>query len=378
MTGHVRRRGVRSWELKFDIGTDPATGRRKTRYVSFKGAKREAEVELARLVAAAAKGGDVSPSRETVNGFLDRWERDWAAINVSPKTAETYQHHLKHVRRALGGKRIQHLRPVDLVQLYAHLTRNVGLAPRTVGHIHRILHRALGHAVQWHSIERNPAELVSPPPVSSHEIAILAEGDAQAVLAKLAGRTIYPLAMLALATGMRRGELCALRWQDVDLDRAQLRVEQSLEQTSAGLRFKAPKTRYGRRLISLPPSAVAELRAHWKAQQEQRMSLGMGRATPSDLVFATFEGKPRSPNGLTKEWSAAMANLGRPEVTLHSLRHTHASQLIAASIDVLTVSRRLGHGSPAITLSVYGHLFSNTDDRAAAVVEAAFSSIRTE
>ena len=110
-----------------------------------------------------------------------------------------------------------------------------------------------------------------------------------------------------------------MRWQDVDLDRGQLRVEQSLEQTSAGLRFKAPKTRHGRRLIALPPSAVAELRAHWKAQQEQRMALGMGRAAPSDLVFATWEGKPRSPNALTKEWSVAMDALGLPHVTLHSL-----------------------------------------------------------
>lgn len=102
------------------------------------------------------------------------------------------------------------------------------------------------------------------------------------------------------------------------------------------------------------------------------MALGMGRAALSDLVFATWEGKPRSPNALTKEWSVAMDALGLPHVTLHSLRHTHASQLIAAGIDVLTVSRRLGHGSPAITLTVYGHMFANTDDKAAAVAETAF------
>lgn len=378
MTGHVRRRGERSWELKFDIGTDPLTGRRKTRYTSFRGTKREAEIELARLIAAASQGQSVDPSRETVGGFLDRWLRDWAATNVSPKTAETYAHHLKHVRRHIGERRLQQLRPIDLAELYARLSREVGLAPRTIGHIHRILNRALGHAVQWSVIERSAADLVSPPPVPSVEIAILAEGEAQAILAKLTGRAIFPLAVLALTTGMRRGELCALRWQDVDLNRAKLRVEQSLEQTRSGLRFKAPKTRHGRRTIALPPSAITVLRAHWKAQQEQRLALGMGRALRSELVFATWEGKPRSPNGLTKEWSVAMRELGLPHATLHSLRHTHASQLIAAGIDVLTVSRRLGHGSPAITLSVYGHLFSNTDDRAAAVAETAFSGMRTE
>lgn len=373
MTGHIRRRGARSWELKFDVGTDPLSGRRKTRYASFKGTKREAEVELARRVTAASRGDAVDPSRETLSGYLDRWLRDWAATNVSPKTAETYAHHLKHVRRHIGERRLQQLRPVDLAELYATLSRGVGLAARTVGHVHRILHRSLGHAVQWALIERNPAELVSPPPVASGEIEILKDGEPQALFAGLKGRAVlYPLAVLALATGMRRGELCALRWQDVDFDRARLRVEQSLEQTSGGLRFKSPKTRHGRRTVALPSSAVAELRAHWKAQQEQRMALGMGRASPSDLVFATWEGKPRSPNALTKEWSVAMDVLGLPHVTLHSLRHTHASQLIAAGIDVLTVSRRLGHGSPAITLGVYGHMFSNTDDRAAAVAETAF------
>ena len=123
---------------------------------------------------------------------------------------------------------------------------------------------------------------------------------------------------------------------------------------------------------------MAELRAHWKAQGERRLSLGMGKAPPASLVFATWDGNVRHPDGLSKEWRLAMAALKRPEITLHSLRHTHASQLIASGLDVLTISRRLGHGSPAITLSVYGHLFSNTDDRAAAIMEATFASIKTD
>ena len=177
---------------------------------------------------------------------------------------------------------------------------------------------------------------------------------------------------------MRRGELLALRWSDVDLDGAKLRVEQSLEQTKAGLRFKAPKTKHGRCTISLPGSVVAELRAHWKAQQEQRLKLGQGRGSDDALVFAKWDGTARSPNATTREWTRAMAQLKLPPVTMHALRHTHASQLIASGMDVLTISRRLGHGSPTITLSVYGHLFSNSDDRAAQVVEAAFGKVLSE
>jgi integrase len=115
-----------------------------------------------------------------------------------------------------------------------------------------------------------------------------------------------------------------------------------------------------------------------KAQLEQRLALGLGIAPPDGLVFVTWKGKPRHPDGLTKEWKDAMEAIGRLKITLHSLRHTHASQLIAAGLDVLTISRRLGHGSPAITLGVYGHLFANTDARAVQVMEAALAAMRTK
>jgi integrase len=207
--------------------------------------------------------------------------------------------------------------------------------------------------------------------VASTEIELLTPAQVQIVLHTLEGRTIYPILVMALATGMRRGELLALRWKDVNLDGGSVQVEQSLEQTKSGLRFKSPKTKHGRRSITLPPSAVTVLRDHWKAQQERRLTLGMGKALDNSLVFATWEGKPRSPSSVTKEWSLAIAATKLPRVTLHSLRHTHASHLIASGMDVLTISRRLGHGSPTITLAVYGHLFPNTDDRAAQIMEAA-------
>jgi integrase len=377
-TGHIRRRGARSWEIKFDVGTDPLTGRRQTRYLSFKGTKRQAEVEAARAIAAAASGELVDPSKLTIAEFLDRWERDWATGNVSTKTRETYSHHLKHVRRRHGALPLQKLRPVTLAELYAALLREAKLSPRTVGHIHRIMHRALGHAVQWGLMRQNPADAVDPPRVPSTEIDTLSVDDAHSLLEKLRGRAIHPIAALALATGMRRGELLGLRWKDLELDRTRLRVEQSVEQTAAkGLVFKSPKTRHGRRVISLPSSIVADLREHWRAQQEQRMALGRGKASPEDLVFPTWDGKVRSPNALTKEWSVALAALGL-SATFHSLRHSHASHLIASGLDVVTISRRLGHGSPAITLAVYAHLFPNTDAQAARIMEEAYQRARTE
>jgi integrase len=164
----------------------------------------------------------------------------------------------------------------------------------------------------------------------------------------------------------------------VDLPAGHVRFERSLEQTKGSLRFKAPKTKNGRRTVAIPPWMVTELRSHLLTQQKRRLALGMGRSPDSGLVFAPWDGEPRSPHWLTQKFAQVMAKLKIDGVTLHSLRHTHASQLIAAGMDILTISRRLGHGSPMITLAVYGHLFSNTDARAAEIMEATFSNLRTE
>src|SRR5262249_40409795 len=144
-----------------------------------------------------------------------------------------------------------------------------GLSPRTVGHVHRLLHRVFGHAVRWNVIASNPVASADPPAVERTEIEILGPDQIKLVLRGLRNRTLYPVAVLGLATGMRRGELVALRWKDVDLDSCKIRVEQSLEQTNAGLRFKAPKTKASRRVVSIPPSIVSELRIYWRRQQEQ-------------------------------------------------------------------------------------------------------------
>ena len=377
MKGHIRRRGKASWEIKFDLGTDPATGKRMTRYHSVKGTKKQAQEEATKIIASELKGEYVEASKETVTQFAERWLRDWADGNVSNKTYTRYEQLLrKHVSARIGSMPIQKIRATHLQALYAGLQRdgmgNKGLNARTVLHVHRVIHRMLRHAAQWGTVNQNAALLVDAPSVKGREIELLTPLQVQTALQTMRGRTLYPIVNLALATGMRRGELLALRWQDVDLDGAKLRVERSLEQTKrGGLVFKAPKTRHGRRTITLPSSAVTELRTHRKGSQERRLALGLGKAPEEALVFGNWDGTPRSPNALTKEWQLAMQKAGLT-VTLNSLRHTHASTLIASGLDVLTISRRLGHGSPAITLTVYGHLFK-TDDRAAAIMEATFA-----
>jgi len=371
--GHIRERSAGRWAIVLDHH-DPMTGERKRRWHSFAGTKRQAQVRCAELVAELQSGTSVDPSKITVAEFLDRFDRDWAALHVSARSRDRYRFALDHVRRHLGNRMLQKISPADIAALYASLSRE-GLAPRTTRMVPTALHRALGQAKAWGLIRDNPAEVAKPPKAPDQETPMLQPDQAAALLEHLRGKPLYLLASLALGTGLRRNEMLGLRWGDVDLDAGRLTIEQSLEQTAThGIRVKAPKTKHGRRTISLPAHLVTELRQHWREQQEQRLGMGLGKAPETAPVFATVDGGHLSPNAITKAWPVAMAAIGMPAVTLHSLRHTHASMLINAGLDILMISRRLGHSSPTITLNVYGHLIHGTDDRAAQIMDAAFGS----
>jgi integrase len=378
MSGHLQRRGKNSWRLKFDIGRDPLTNKRRIRYVTLRGTKRDAEKELIRLIAECNAGVSIDPSKTTVSDYLAGWHSGYAVVHVTPKTAERYKQLIKNqIAPHIGQLQLQKLQPAHLQGLYAKLLR-VGLAPRTVGHVHRLLRKAIGHAGTMDMVQRNVATLVKPPKADDAEITILTEEQIAKLLAYVKGRTLYPILTLGLATGARRGELLALRIKDFNPEKGTIRIERSLEQTKGQLRFKVPKTRHGKRTIAIPPPVVTELKANIMKVQERRLLLGMGRAGRDDLLFPTWNGQVRSPHWLTQKFALAMAALKIEGVTLHSLRHTHASQLIASGMDVLTISRRLGHGSAAITLRVYGHLIEGKDAQAAEVMNRLFNGLRTE
>jgi integrase len=376
--GNITRRGKHSWRIKLELPADPMTGKRAVGTHTVRGSRKKAEAERTRLLNGLQTGNYVDASKATVAEFLDRWDKDWATHNLSPKTLERDRELIRLcIVPHIGHMEVQRLRPIHLAGLYTTLltagrASGGGLAPRTVKHVHTLVHRILGHAQQWGLVSVNVAGAVDPPKVANSEIECLNADQLKFVMQVSRDAVQYPMVAVAVGTGMRRGEMLALRWRDVDLDAAVVRVERSLEETKAGLRFKEPKTRQGRRNIALPSSLVSDLRSHWRSQQEQRLALGMGRSGPDDLVFCTVDGKPKSPNNVTREWSRLAKAKKFPKVSFHALRHTHVSQLIASGMDVLTISRRIGHASPSITLNVYGHLFRNNDKQAAAVIDAAF------
>jgi integrase len=371
--GGIDERGKDRWRLRWRVAD-------KRYSKTFHGTKKAAQAEVRRLLKSADDGAHVAPDKVTLAEYLRGWLD--SESNLSPKTLERYRQLVEQqILPHLGTTVLQNLRPLQISDWHSALLKSGGvkggaLSARTVGHAHRVLHRGLERALALELISRNVAHAIRPPKVADAEIVSLTVEQIREVLGRLDGHALHPVAAFALGTGLRRGEICALAWGAVDLDSATVRVARSLEETKTGLRFKPPKTRRGHRIVSLPANVVEILRAHQRRQAEQRLVLGLGRAGPDHLVFARPDGSPYPPDTLSRDWWRAMKVLGLPQVMFHALRHSSASALIAAGLDVGAVSRRLGHADPATTLRVYTHHFAASDGAAAEAIERAMNSAK--
>jgi integrase len=381
MRGHIRECGPQSFQLKIDIGRS-AEGKRLVEYHRFYGSKRAAQTRLTELLSAVDKRAHVPRSTRTVGAHVAERIEQWVRLGVaSPKTAERYRELLRNqIVPHLGAIVLQDLKAADISRWHATLLDSGrkdgegGLSALTVRHAHRLLGKALREAQRFDLVVRDPTIGERPPKVVREEVVILTGDEARAIVTKLVDNPIYPKAIVALFTGLRRSELLALKWSYIDLDRKTLRVVEALEETAAGLRFKTPKSRAGKREITLPDIVVAVLRDHRKRQSEQRMKLGAGRLPADALVFSRLDGGPLSPNALSKEWAKAAASIG-VKATLHAARHTHVSFLIDAGINVVKISRRVGHADIATTLNVYAHLFDAREDKSAEAINAAVAGL---
>jgi integrase len=269
---------------------DPQTGKRKRRWHSFRGTKREAQAECARLIASVGQGSYVERSKMAVAEFVrDRITQWEAAATISARTAQRYRQLTENqIAPQLGSKPLQKLVRLDIEAWHTAL-RQGGLAARTIGHAHRVLGKALRDAEKDNLVVRNPCKLQRAPKVTEEEMVIVR--DVSVLVDKLTGFRLRVPAMVALFAGLRLGEILALRWSRVDLDSKVLKVREALEQTKAhGVRFKPAKTRAGRRDITLPDILVDALREHRKAVLELRMQLGAGKLPDDALLFSTIDG----------------------------------------------------------------------------------------
>jgi integrase len=364
-----------SWELKFDTGRDPVSGSRQTRYRSFRGTKREADVELRRLLVEIDGGQFTEPTKMTLGEYLLWWLEVEAKQYVSPKTLQGYSYIVeKHVIPTLGMYPLAKLRSLHVQKYYTdkmeggRINGNGGLSAQSVRHHDRLLNVALKRARSLGLITRNPIEDVKRPKVADRDVDVLDDDEIARLLGAAESTRLYGPIFLALTTGLRRGEILGLRWQDVDLDRAALAVRQSIEQTKAGLRIKEPKTKKSRRNVALPAVMVEWLRAHKRQQAEERLSLGLGKSK-ADLVFTEMAGGIWPPDMLSRQFGNLVRAAGLRGVTFHGLRHTHITNLLKEGVHPKIASERAGHSSVAVTMDVYSHVVEGMQEEAASMVD---------
>ena len=378
-TGHIRQRTPGSWELRYSLGTDQATGKRRLATSTVRGDRKAAEKELRRLLHAVDTGEHVDPTRLTLRQWLERW-LETVRTEVTPKTAERYGEIARNfLIPALGNYPLTKLVPSHIQNAYNGWAtggrldgKPGGLAPQTRRHIHRILRTALARALEQQVIARNPADVFKKrlPKVERRELVTLTADQSARLLEALRHSRVYWPVLLALSTGMRRGEILALHWKNIDLERGALRVVESLEQTKTGIRFKAPKS--GRhRALTLPAYAVEELRRLRREQAEALLALGV-RQTGDTLLCCRADGEPHQPLSLTYEFARFMRRLrDLPRVRFHDLRHSHATQLLASGVHPKVASERLGHASIGITLDLYSHVTDTMQSEAAVKLDSA-------
>ena len=417
MRGHIQKRAT--WQITVDLGLQPLQrcpacrkrywtrdGRlpccpkcggpleddlaRRQEFHSGFATKKQAEAELATLLASIAGGTHIEASRLSVKDFLCEHWLPAVRPTIRPTTFLSYQGHVEnYLVPELGRILLKELSPAQLNALYRRLlteprmkwtTRcpkklarpSAPLAPATVRRIHATLHRALRDAVRWNLTNRNAADGADPPRAvgcTGARTQTWSRSELQRFLASERLSWLYPLWVLFLTTGLRRGEALGLRWQDVDLSAGTIAVRQTRVQLNYQTVVSTPKTQKGKRLLALDGGTCAVLarlkeRAHEEGERQGRS------LEPGDVLFTTETGAPLHPDRTTCLFRRAAKQAGVPVIRLHDLRHTHATLALSAGIHPKIVSERLGHANIAITLDTYSHCLPALCEEAASRVAA--------
>lgn len=366
MRGGVIQRGA-GWSYVVRE-VDPVTGRTKPRWVSGFGTQKEARAARAEAMAAMNHGTYVAPRNITVGEWLDTWI-EGHVLELKPSTAASYRANIdRYLKPRLGRERLQALSPARLSVVFREMYEGGGkdgrpLSPRTVEFARSVLRRAMRDAVLERAIPVNPVTGTKRPRVVKPQHSTWTGAQLHAYLDGTASRPLAALYALAAATGMRRGELLALRWSDVDLDTKVVRVERSVTQLGGPRQYTTPKN-HERRTVSIDDRTAGVLKALRVDQARARLAWGAGWAGGEGLVFGWENGAPIAPDHVTKDFVRSQAGLDLPRLKLHELRHTHATLLLRAGVPVHIVAKRLGHKDPSVTLNVYADVIPDDDGQA--------------
>ncbi|MFP3880584.1 MAG: tyrosine-type recombinase/integrase [Dehalococcoidia bacterium] len=363
MRGHIEKRGKNSYSIVVSLGKDAATGKYKYQWVSVKGTKKDAERRLSALLHQLDSGAFIKPSKLTLAEYLARWLTDYAKPNLSPRSFERYESIVRvYLIPSLGNIPLIQLKPEHIQKHYSAM-QNRGLSALTVRYHHTVMHKALQTAMKWGLLRLNAADGVDVPHSRRNDMQTWDEFEVRRFLEAAGTSAYYALFHAALFTGMRRSELLALQWRDMNFH--QICVNRSLHHLRDGSYvFTQPKSARSRRTIALSPSSVLTLTEHRQKQETIRALLGIP-LKQDDLVFSTPEGKPLRPNTISRAWTMLAARAGLKVIRLHDARHTHASLMLKQGVHPKIVQERLGHGSIQVTLDTYSHVAPGLQEAAA-------------
>lgn len=311
-------------------------------------------------------------SRQLLGVYLTNWLEQVYKPTVRPNTYKQYRSIVNyHLIPALGNIAVQKLTAEKVQSFYARKL-DEGLAPRSIALIHAVLRKALNNAVKWGLVSRNVTRLVTLPRVERYEAQTLTVEQALKLIEVARGSRLEALLLVALATGMRRGELLALRWNDIDFEKGAVDVQHTMSYIYGyGYKESEPKTRSSRRVIVLPEVAVEALKVHREYQGQARIKAGE-RWQEQGIVFCNIYGGFYNPSAVVAKFKALLKDAGLPDMRFHDLRHSAATILLMAGVHSKVVQERLGHSTILTTLNVYSHVLPSMQQDAADKIDDLF------
>jgi integrase len=377
MRGTIQKKGNKWYAVVYD-GVNPATGNYRRRWVQAGTRRSDAEKLLAELVKRAHRGETVVSEKLTLGQYLtERW-LPIQETRLRKSTYESYRRNIElHVVPGLGRRKLDQLTPEDIDLFYAALLKNgrkkrpgekspaKGLAPKTVHNIHVMLNKALSDAARKGTVVRNVVALADAPSLQARKRPEVKAWEAEQLVVFLDAiepHRMAPAYFFAAHTGMRRGEVLGVRWRDIDLRDGRVSVRQALVTVNYKMSISDVKTGTSRRTIDIDADVTQVLDDWRKLRTEERDGVV---PAPDDLVFVKADGTSMHPDIFSQLFDRTVAKIDVPSISLHDLRHTHATLLLKAGVNVKVVSERLGHANIAFTMHVYQHVLPRMQAAAA-------------
>lgn len=379
MSGGIRKRigrnGDITWLVTVETGTSQ-NGKRHRIIKSVKGTKKEAE-KLFILMMNELKDGTLDKkSMETLGQYLDHWVKTYVEPNLSPTTIVGYQVNIeRHIKPYIGHIRLKELKPQHISSLYEKLLAEGrtdgkgGLSAKSIRYVHRNLKQALQNAVNLKIISYNPAASVTLPRVKKFRSEVYDENELIKLLTAVQGTDMEVPVTIDVVLGIRRGELLALKWSDVDLEGKKIQIKNNLiSTTSTGIVIRDTKTESSRRTITIPEFIVNFLKKHFQEQQKIRDALG-GSYNEQNLICCNINGKPYCPKYFSNKFRKFLAKKGLKRIRLHDLRHSNATLMLLYGVPAKIAAQRLGHSSVSVTLDIYSHVLQDMQNEVSDQIE---------